>query len=752
MGLFVLFNAALAGFFAFASVHYVVYWWLSRRETTFLIFSLHCALCAVLSGYRVAIAIATTIPAMATAFSGRTTMGLLIAATSVCILSRLTGVRAHRYVAFVVVLCPILALLNAAGFPVNGPITQIDTLTLPWGEVISIPARTAAPWWMGPIFAVILSVYLFGVLASLRLWARDRIGGTIVGLASLGGLVTIVVAFLADVAGWKLPYIGPLPQALSVVMIALLQSREMALDISERKRAEETLRESEARYRTLVEFAPEAILVLDVDQGTFVDVNDNACRMFKMSRDELLRLGPLSLSPPNQPDGRASAEKAREQIELAVAGEAVRVEWACRDGSGREIPCEISLVRLPSASRRLVRGSVNDLTQTKRLQEQFRQAQKMEAVGQLAGGIAHDFNNLLTIIFGYCEALLAKLPATDRSRSAVDAILEAGERAASLTRQLLAFSRQQVLQPKALNLNTVVTTTETMLRRLIGEDVILTADLDPHLGIVKADPSQLEQVLMNLAVNARDAMPKGGKLTIETRNVTLDETFSRSLTDVPAGPYSMLTVTDTGIGMDDATRARAFEPFFTTKGPGKGTGLGLATVHGIVRQSGGHVDVASKVAGGTSVRIYLPQIAMAPTGQLEPASPDMPRGSETVLLVEDETAVRELGQRILKSCGYTVLVAHDGHEALRIAGAQAGQIDILVSDVVMPHLGGKQLAERIALLRPSCKVLFLSGYTADAVLRHGVGEAEFDFLQKPFTATLLAQKVREVLNRSRNVA
>lgn len=865
MALLVLFNAALAGFFAFAAVHYVIYWWLSRRESTFLIFSVHCALCGLLSGYRVGIASATTIPAMDAAFRGRTTLGLLITATAVCILSRLTGVRARRYVTFILCFCLPLAVLNAFVLPLNGPVTQIDRLTLPWGEEISIPTRSAAPWWMALVFMVIVSVYIFGMLASLRLWVRDRIGGVIVGLASTGGLFGIVVAYLADVGGLKLPYIGALPQALSVVMIALLQSRDyvyrnerliageaslrafidsipepaflidvhgvflvgnealatslrrdirdiigqsafqffppeiakarvalledvcrtrrprvvedagsgryfinhlspvidgsgnvnrvavLALDITERKRAEESLRESEARYRTLVEYAPETILVLDMARGVFVDANENACRMFSMSRDELLRLGPLDLSPPSQPDGCASAEKARRHLERALAGEAVRTEWVCRDRSGRDIPCEISLVRLPSAERPLIRGSIIDLTQTKKLQEQFRQAQKMEAVGQLAGGIAHDFNNLLTIIFGYGEALLAKLPSADPLRGAVDSIMEAGDRAASLTRQLLAFSRQQVLQPKALNLNSVISKTETMLRRLIGEDVILTADLDPQLGIVKADPSQLEQVLMNLAVNSRDAMPKGGRLTIETRNVILDETFCRGLADLRPGPYAMLTVIDSGTGMDEATKARAFEPFFTTKGPGKGTGLGLATVHGIVKQSGGHVEVFSEVSGGTTIKIFLPQIEAAQTVlRGDSAVRDMPRGNETVLLVEDEEPVRALGQQVLKSCGYDVLVAQDGNQALEVANAHPGGIDLLVSDVVMPHLGGKQLAEQITALRPMCRVLFLSGYTADAVIREGVGESEFEFLQKPFTPLLLAKKVREVLDRGSN--
>jgi two-component system cell cycle sensor histidine kinase/response regulator CckA len=388
---------------------------------------------------------------------------------------------------------------------------------------------------------------------------------------------------------------------------------------------------------------------------------------------------------------------------------------------------------------------LTDVTARRRLEEQFRQAQKMEAIGQLAGGVAHDFNNLLTVINGYSDLLLDRLPPGDPMYDLLAEIHRAGERAGTLTRQLLAFSRQQVLQPRVLDLNAVVADTEKMLRRLIGEDVTLRTVLAPALGRVKADPGQLEQVLLNLTVNARDAMPGGGTLTLETQPVRLDPLYCRGVAGLVPGEYALLAVSDTGCGMDAATRSRIFEPFFTTKEPGKGTGLGLATVHGIVKQSRGHVAVYSEVGYGTTFKVYLPLVAEPLPAPAAAADPALPAGTETVLLVEDDASVRGLAAHVLRGCGYQVLEATDGRDALRTVEGESGRIDLLVSDVVMPHLSGRALAERVALLRPDCRVLFLSGYTDDAVVVHGVSDAEFAFLQKPFTPSALAQKVRRVL-------
>ncbi|MDB5313122.1 MAG: Blue-light-activated protein, partial [Gemmataceae bacterium] len=377
------------------------------------------------------------------------------------------------------------------------------------------------------------------------------------------------------------------------------------------------------------------------------------------------------------------------------------------------------------------------------LEEQFRQAQKMEAVGRLAAGVAHDFNNLLTIINGYSEIVLDTLPAADPNRDLLAEIRNAGERSAGLTRQLLAFSRQTVLESRVLDPNALVRDAEKLLRRLIGEDVALTAHLAPDAGRILADPGQLEQALVNLCVNARDAMPEGGELTVRTRN----EDVGGDRPDARPGPYVVITVTDTGHGMDEATKARIFEPFFTTKGVGQGTGLGLAMVYGFVRQSGGFVAVESEPGRGTRFDVYLPRASAAPKPGSGVVPGPVPRGTETILLVEDEAAVRGLARHVLAGCGYTVLEAAHGREAVRVAEAHRGKVDLVVTDVVMPGgMGGRRVAEAVAAAHPEAKVLYVSGYTDDAVVRHGVTEAGTAFLQKPFTPAVLARKVREVLD------
>lgn len=393
-------------------------------------------------------------------------------------------------------------------------------------------------------------------------------------------------------------------------------------------------------------------------------------------------------------------------------------------------------------------GVQTDVTERRSLEEQFRQAQKMEAVGRLAGGVAHDFNNLLTIINGYGDIVARSLPADHPAKELVLQIAKAGERAASLTQQLLAFSRKTVLEPKVLDLNIQIREMVKLLRRTIGEDIQLVTSFDPGLGRVKADPGQLEQAIINLCVNARDAMPQGGKITIETRNVEFDEFHAQGSVDLLPGNYVLLAVMDTGQGMDAATQARIFEPFFTTKEPGKGTGLGLAMVYGFIKQSMGHIAVQSVPGHGTTFKLYLPRIEQAiSSGMSHPNLNFMPRGDETLLLVEDEPAVRALGRHVLQSCGYTVLEGGDGNEALRVARRHSGPLHLLLTDVVMPNLGGRQVAEQVLVLHPEAKVLFLSGYTDDAVVRHGVQEAHTNFLQKPFTPSCLAQKVREILDQ-----
>ena len=417
-----------------------------------------------------------------------------------------------------------------------------------------------------------------------------------------------------------------------------------------------------------------------------------------------------------------------------------------RNGSYRLILSQGSLLFDEQQKPIRMLGSHVDVTEKKRLEQKLQQAQKMEAIGLLAGGVAHDFNNLLTVINGCSELLLDQMDEQHPMQQLLLEIYQAGERAAGLTRQLLAFSRKQVLEPKILNLNQVVQETEKLLRRMVGEDIDFSVSLQPNIGLIKVDPGQVEQVLINLVVNARDAMPTFGQLTIETQQVSLDSSYCRGLANVPPGDYVLLAVSDTGCGMDAETQAKIFEPFFTTKEIGKGTGLGLATVHGIVKQSQGHIAVYSELGQGTTFKIYFPQVETPANHQASQSSKLMPSGTETVLLVEDEEAVRTLGKLILQKCGYHVLEDPNGKEALQMAAAFTGPIHLLLSDVVMPLLGGRELAQKMIQLLPQIKILFLSGYTDDAIIRHGVLSSEVAFLQKPFTPTALAQKVRHILD------
>jgi nitrogen-specific signal transduction histidine kinase/CheY-like chemotaxis protein len=399
--------------------------------------------------------------------------------------------------------------------------------------------------------------------------------------------------------------------------------------------------------------------------------------------------------------------------------------------------------------RKMFAGIVRDLSQRKQLEEQLLQSQKIDAIGQLAGGVAHDFNNLLTVIIGYAGHLLFRLDGDEVLCRDVEQINKAGLRAASLTRQLLAFSRRQVLQPSVLNLNVIVADLEKMLRRLIGEDVKLVTALERELGHTKADPGQIEQVIMNLVVNARDAMPQGGILTIETTNVYLDGTYTHHHVGVTPGPYIMLAVSDTGYGMDAETRLRVFEPFFTTKKEGHGTGLGLATVYGIINQSQGHIWVYSEPGQGTTFKIYLPRVETvddSATTEQELAE-SMP-GSETVLLVEDDSMVRRLTHRVLLDNGYTVLPARYGPEAIKICEAYEDPIHLLITDIVLPGgMNGRESAERLTLMRPEMKVLYMSGYTENTIVKNALLDtSQLAFLQKPFTLSTLTRNVREVLD------
>ncbi len=637
-------------------------------------------------------------------------------------------------------------------------------------------------------------------------------------------------------------------------------------DSTEQQQAREALRESEERFRIQVEHAPEAIVVYDVAAGRFVDANQNAERLFGLSRAELLERSIGEVTPPRQPDGRDSGAAAAELVHRALHGEKPVFEWSHRHASGRDVPCEVRLASLPYAGRSFVRGSITDITdrkdamdaltrlqaaidsslngvaiadldgvliyvnrallslwgyrersavlgrdvrsfwvhpeepaaviaamqntegwsgemtamradgaplavrvnasrffdssghpagmlasfadvtEEKRLQAQLLQAQKMESVGRLAGGIAHDFNNLLTVMKGYLELTIATLPPDDTVRRDLVAVDRAADSAARLTQQLLAFSRKQIIAPVVLDLNEVATRVHDMLQRLLGEDVELQVLTDPDLALVRFDPGQAEQILVNLAVNARDAMPNGGRLTLETSNVVLDDDYLKDRPDMRRGEYVLLAVSDTGLGMSTETREHAFEPFFTTKEIGRGTGLGLAMIHGAVSQNGGRVEVYSEPGHGTSFKIYLPSVVGLDPPSMVATPARLPRGHETIVVVEDDDTVRALAVRLLERQGYRVFAFFDGPSTLEWLRRSTDHIDLLLTDVIMPSMNGKVLAEAVRALRPETRVLYASGYTSNVIVHHGVLKAGVEFLAKPYTISALAARVREVLD------
>jgi PAS domain S-box-containing protein len=514
-------------------------------------------------------------------------------------------------------------------------------------------------------------------------------------------------------------------------------------DIAARKQAEMDLQESEKKYRVLFDRNPHPMWVFDEETLAFLAVNDAAVRHYGWEREQWLAMTVLDIRPPDEiPGFRAVYDQALWEDPSTRRFE--RFKHRKKDGTVIEVDIAASRISFEGRKARLILAT--DVTEKRSLEAQLAQSQKMESVGRLAGGVAHDFNNLLGVIGGYGELVRKRVKGDPRLLHYVEDIVKAADRAAGLTRQLLAFSRKQVLQPKVLDLNAVVGEMEKMLRRLIGEDVQLATVFDDRLGTVKADPGQVEQVLMNLVVNARDAMPRGGRLTIETQNVDLDRKYCRRHPEVPPGRYVMIAVSDTGQGMPPEVKARLFEPFFTTKAPGKGTGLGLATVHGIVKQSGGHVSVYSEEGHGTTFKIYLPRTDDAKEEAGVAVEPEVPRGSETILLVEDEGSLRELIREWLEGAGYTVLEGRHGAEALQIGESHPGPIDLVLTDVVMPTMNGRELATQVVAARPQIRTVYMSGYTDDAVVRHGVLGEEVSFLQKPFTEAALAKKLREVLD------
>jgi two-component system cell cycle sensor histidine kinase/response regulator CckA len=508
------------------------------------------------------------------------------------------------------------------------------------------------------------------------------------------------------------------------------------------------------RVQTLYEHAPLGYHEYDAE-GRITKVNHTDEEMLGFSAEEMIGQFVWKLS--------ADEEDSRQKVLVKLAGAAppgrnLERTYRRKDGTTFHVLIEDRLTLDENGKIKGIRCTIQDITQWKKtreevtsLQERLRQSQKMEAIGRLAGGVSHDFKNRLTIIKGYSQLSLMELKEGDPLKENIDIIQKASERAADLTRQLLAFSRRQIMELKILDLNALLKDMEKMLIRIIGEDIELVSLLAEDLGKTKTDPGQIEQVILNLAVNARDAMPSGGMLTIETANVDLDEAYASNHDRMAAGHYVMLSVSDTGHGMTPEVKGQIFDPFFTTKELGKGTGLGLSTVYGIVKQSGGNVSVYSEPGQGSVFKVYLPRAeeeTSLPVRRDEPES--IPCGTETLLLVEDETSVRNLAVSILRRQGYHVLEAPDGDQAFLLAHNHSGaNIHLLVTDVIMPQMGGRELADRIKIIRPEMKVLYMSGYTDNAIVHHGVLNPGIEFLQKPFSPAGLAQKVREVLDRKR---
>jgi len=538
------------------------------------------------------------------------------------------------------------------------------------------------------------------------------------------------------ITGWREIFIYKLPTGQIVAIYS---------DETDRKQAEEALRESEKRMRAILTASPVGISLvinrkLDWANETFYSLAGyeqgaligRDARVFYTSDEEYERVG----------------RELYTDVDKSGIGE-VETKWIRQDG--KIIDCRLRACSLdPKDPSRGQIVTIADISEAKQLAAQFQQAQKMEAIGILAGGVAHDFNNILTIIIGNAGLALMEVGKDGSLRKEIEEIRTAGERAASLTRQLLAFSRKQIIQPEILNINALLTDIEKMLGRLIGEDVELLRIPGPALWQVKVDPGQMEQVIMNLVINARDAMPKGGKLTVETANVDLDENYFRKhgLQEDKPGAYVMLAVSDTGSGMDEETQSHIFEPFFTTKGVGKGTGLGLSTVYGIVKQSGGYIYVHSELGQGTTFKIYLPAVEgeVTQVHKEQTASDDL-TGSETILIVEDDDALRNLAREILELQGYNILDAGNGIEALKVSEEHEGEIHLMITDVVMPKMGGRELEERLRPLRPEMKVVYMSGYTDEAIVHHGVLKPGIEFLQKPLRSESLKRKVREVLDK-----
>lgn len=524
----------------------------------------------------------------------------------------------------------------------------------------------------------------------------------------------------------------------------------LARDVTATRRSHDELARSEARFRAIVQSSPGAMLIYDVSSGKFSDANCEAERLFGRSRDDLLALGPADVSWPTQPGNVDSRARIVEVLARLMAGETAELEWAAVDARGEQLALEVRARRLPSHDPVLVCASLFDITARARAQEQLQEIQRLDAVARLAGGVAHDFNNMLTVIIAGIQLAMNQLARDHPAREDLEGAMNAAERSALLTRQLLAFGRKQTAKPVALDLGGYIESVAPVLRRLVGEDVEIVLDLQRPLAHVRLDPAHVEQIVVNLVANARDAMPRGGRITLQTTNLTLDAVNARQHRTVPPGRYVVLAITDNGEGIPAAARPHIFEPFFTTKSLDRGTGLGLATVYGIVKSTGGHILVFSEIGSGTTFKIYLPRIDDEIVEGVTRHHTTSTDGVETILLVEDDDAVRGVLRKTLQRAGYDVLEAANAGEALLLVEQRTDRIDLMLTDVVMPRITGPQLAARLRPLRPDMRVIYISGYN-EARLGDPEHAGTYDALiSKPTTNEVLLSTIREVLDRPRS--
>ena len=740
MGPYAFAQAFLSGFFSFSAVAAFVIWSRTRRDRSLLILAIGSCLWAAQSAAVLFVATSETIADAQRALDLRTLIGSLGVAASAWLFAEITGVRARAFVWVATVSLTGVAVATALGGQLVGEVTALERVVLPWGEVFTAPTRTEHSPIAGPIYALILSVNLFTLISAFRYARQDRLGGILLFVGALGLAMAVVSAGLIDLLRMRWPYPGMLSIALAIIVI------EMQFARANRQR-DEQLVAADRRFRAIFDQTFQLIGLMSVD-GTLLEANATALRFAAVRPENVI--GKKFWDTPWWAHSPELQKRLREAVASAARGSAIRFEAThyAPDSRLHHIDFSLKPVRDAQGNVVLLIPEGHDITERlmaeeakRKLEQQLLQSQKMEALGQLAGGVAHDFNNLLTVIAGHTDMLIAG----DRqnARHDLDQIKSACQRGGSMTRQLLAFSRQSVFEPKIVDVNSVVTQTETMLRRTIGEQIELTVRAGANRSLVKADPDQLSRVLLNMAINARDAMPDGGRLDIETKNVVVPERNGARL----PGEYVMMAMCDTGCGIPAESRARLFEPFFTTKPQGKGTGLGLAVADGIVKQSGGWIDVESEVGVGTTFQIVLPLAHESAVEAVRAGEGAPTRGTETVLLVEDEAAVRDMAQTALESFGYRVLAAANAEDAWQTVATQHGNIDLLLTDVIMPGVSGAELAERVRREYPAIAVVFMSGYTSDAVLHQGVQAGEANFVQKPFNTAALATKLRQVLDR-----